>query len=75
MIDHHAEAGSGDRDVQTLHRVDAELVKKEILEADFEWVGSSDLLRHPEEDRTINVFKPEIRGKTDRFIFKFRKPT
>lgn len=74
VIDHHAETGSGERDVQSLHRVDARLVKKEILDAGFEWVDSSDLLRHPEEDRTINVFKPAIRGKTDRFVFRFRKP-
>lgn len=74
VIDHHAEPDSGDRDVQSLHRVDADLVKQEILHAGFEWVESSDLLRHPEEDRTINVFKPAIRGKTDRFVFKFRKP-
>jgi predicted methyltransferase len=72
VVDHHAEAGSGDRDVQSLHRVDAELVKEEILEAGFELDGESDLLRHPEDDRKTNVFK--MRGKTDRFTLRFRKP-
>lgn len=74
IVDHHAEAGSGSRDVQTIHRVDMELVKKEILAAGFILAESSDILRHPEDDRTLNVFKPEIRGKTDRFILKFKKP-
>jgi predicted methyltransferase len=74
VIDHHAQAGSGDRDVQRLHRVDAQLVKKEILAAGFELVEESDLLRHPEDDRTRNVFTPGLRGKTDQFIYKFRKP-
>jgi predicted methyltransferase len=75
VVDHYAEDGSGDRDVKSLHRVDAELVKKEILAAGFEWVGESDLLRRPNDERTINVFTPEIRGKSDRFVFKFRKPS
>jgi predicted methyltransferase len=74
VVDHHAEAGSGDRDVQTVHRVDAELVKAEIVAAGFELVAQSDLLRHPDDDRTVNVFDPAIRGKTDRFVYKFRKP-
>lgn len=74
IIDHHAEAGSGDRDVKTIHRIDIELVKKDILAAGFELAGESDLLRSPEDDHTINVFKPEIRGKTDRFVLHFRKP-
>lgn len=75
VIDHHAEAGSGDRDVKRLHRVDAELVKREIVAAGFELEAESDLLRHPEDDRTINVFDEAIRGKTDRFVYRFRKPT
>jgi len=75
VTDHHAETGSGDRDVQTLHRVDAELVKKEILAVGFVLEAESDILRNPEDERTLNVFKPEIRGKTDRFVYRFRKPS
>ncbi len=74
VIDHHAAEGSGDRDVRSLHRVEAQIVKDELLEAGFELVAESDLLAHPEDDRTINVFDAAIRGKTDRFIYKFRKP-
>jgi predicted methyltransferase len=74
VVDHHAEDGSGERDVKTLHRVDAALVEKEILAAGFELVERSDLLRHPEDERTLNVFDEAIRGKTDRFVYKFRKP-
>lgn len=74
IIDHQAEAGSKDRDVKTIHRIDAEMVKEEILAAGFEWDGESDLLRHPEDDRTKNVFAPGVRGKTDRFLYKFKKP-
>jgi len=75
VVDHHAEAGSGSRDVRTLHRVDARLVESEILAAGFEIEGRSELLRNPEDDRTENVFEAGTRGKTDRFILLFRKPT
>ena len=74
VIDHHAAAGAGDSQVNTLHRVEASVVKKDILAAGFEFVGESDILAHPEDNRQTNVFSDEIRGKTDRFVFKFRKP-
>lgn len=75
VIDHSAEAGSGDRDVGTLHRIDEALVVSEIKAAGFELVGSNDLLRNPNDARTLKVFDPAIRGKTDCFVLKFRKPS
>ena len=74
VLDHSAENGSGLRDTKTLHRIDAEAVKKELAEAGFEFVGSSDVLANPADPRTVKVFDPSIRGKTDQFILKFRKP-
>lgn len=74
LWDHRAKAGSGERDVETLHRVDQELVKKEVLAAGFILEATSELLANPKDDHTINVFEAKIRGKTDRFIFLFRKP-
>ncbi len=74
VVDHHAEAGSGARDVKTLHRVDATLVRKEIEAAGFVLEAESDLLSHPEDGRKESVFAEGTRGKTDRFVFRFRKP-
>jgi predicted methyltransferase len=74
VIDHAAADGSGIRDVGTLHRVDEAAVVSEITAAGFELVDTSGLLRHPEDGRTLPVFDPKIRGKTDQFILKFRKP-
>ncbi|HEY2781624.1 MAG TPA: hypothetical protein VGI90_12645 [Steroidobacteraceae bacterium] len=74
VLDHSAEAGSGLRDTKTLHRIDAEVVKKEVTEAGFEFVGASDVLANSADPRTATVFDPSIRGKTDQFILKFRKP-
>jgi predicted methyltransferase len=72
--DHVAEAGSGARDTKTLHRIDPEAVKKEAAEAGFVLAGQSDLLKNPDDPHTANVFDASIRGKTDQFILKFRRP-
>lgn len=74
VLDHTAEAGSESRDTKTLHRIDPEAVKREVLAAGFVFVGSSDLLHQPEDNHTLKVFDPSIRGKTDQFILEFRKP-
>lgn len=70
--DHAARAGSGARDVATLHRIDPALAKQEVTSAGFVFVEESDALHHPEDDHTRKVY--DLAGKTDRFLFKFIKP-
>lgn len=74
VLDHHAAAGSGLRDTNTLHRIDAATVKAEVTAAGFKYVGESKVLANPADDRSKKVFDPSIRGHTDQFIYKFRKP-
>lgn len=74
VLDHSAEKGSGARDTDTLHRIDEDLVKKEVEAAGFKLVGESNVLRNPADKRTLRVFDKSIRGHTDQFILKFRKP-
>jgi predicted methyltransferase len=75
VIDHAASAGGDTRDVvEKLHRIDPAVVKADFERAGFVLAGSSDILRNSGDDRSLLVFDPKIRGKTDRFIFKFKKP-
>jgi len=74
IVDHAAQAGSGMRDTNTTHRIDEAAVKAQVLAAGFELVGESDVLRNPADDHTLKVFDKAIRGKTDQFTLKFRKP-
>ncbi len=74
VIDHAAEAGSGARDTQTLHRIDPELVKSEVTAAGFKFEGASDVLKHPGDPHTARVHDASVRGKTDQFLLKFSKP-
>jgi predicted methyltransferase len=70
--DHAAQAGSGTRDTEKLHRIDPEQVKKEAAIAGFEFVGESDVLRHADDPHTAKAH--EMHDKTDRFLLKFRRP-
>ncbi len=74
VIDHAAPNGSGLADTDTLHRIDEAAVKKEVEAAGFKLVAESNVLRNPSDDRTTKVFDSAIRGKTDQFVLKFRKP-
>jgi len=75
VIDHAAAPGAGMTVTSTLHRIDPATVKQQVTAAGFEFVGSSDLLANPADDHSLKVFDPKIRGKTDQFIYKFRKPS
>jgi predicted methyltransferase len=74
VIDHAAAAGSGLRDTGTLHRIDPVIVKKEVLAAGFVFAGESTALANAKDDHSLKVFDPAIRGTTDQFVYKFRKP-
>ncbi|MET1110708.1 MAG: methyltransferase domain-containing protein [Allosphingosinicella sp.] len=74
VIDHVAAAGGDTREVvEKLHRIDPAVVKADFERAGFVLEAQSDLLRVA-EDHSKNVFDPSIRGKTDRFVYRFRKP-
>jgi predicted methyltransferase len=74
IIDHVAPAGSGMADTDTLHRIDPAIVKKQVEAAGFVFDGESNALRNPADPHTIKVFDKSIRGHTDQFIYRFRKP-
>lgn len=73
VVDHHAEPGAPREVGGTLHRIDPGVVISDFEAAGFELIGKSEVLRNMNDDYTKNVFDSEIRGKTDRFAFMFRK--
>lgn len=74
VVDHVGPAGDTRAIVDKMHRIDPETVKADFLRAGFVLDGSSDMLRVATDDHTKMVFDPAVRGKTDRFAFRFRKP-
>lgn len=74
VIDHAANPGEVRATVDKLHRIDPDQVKADMAAAGFVLAAESGLLRRSTDTHESNVFAPEVRGKTDRFALKFRRP-
>ncbi len=74
LIDHAASPGDTRATANSLHRIDPATVKADFESAGFVLDGTSDVLANPADDHTLKVFDPAIRGKTDRMVFRFKKP-
>ncbi|UCG72531.1 MAG: class I SAM-dependent methyltransferase [Chromatiales bacterium] len=71
LIDHSGKAGE---DNKKLHRIEEAAVEALVRQTPFQMEEEGGMLRHPEDDQTAMVFGKDIRGKTDRFVLKLRKP-
>lgn len=71
VIDH---AGVASADNAALHRIEKSKVIETAEAAGFEVVGESDVLRSASDEHMQMVFADGVRGKTDRFVIKLRKP-
>ncbi len=71
LIDHVGNPGA---DNTSLHRIEPSLVDEVVVEAGYIIEAKSDLLAHAEDDHTRGVFDPTLRGDSDRFILRLRKP-
>jgi predicted methyltransferase len=74
VLDHVAAAGSGIGATETLHRIDPARVKADVLAAGFKLDAESSILANKSDDHTKGVFDPSVRGHTDQFLFRFKKP-
>ena len=74
VVDHVATNDPGFTAPDTLHRIDPAAARAEIQSAGFKFDGSLPILANPADPHTAKVFDPSIRGKTDQFVFRFRKP-
>lgn len=75
IVDHVALPGSPPVETaDKLHRIDPAIVKTEMQAAGFLFDGESGVLNNPADPHTALVFDPSIRGKTDQFAFRFKKP-
>ena len=75
VIDHVALPNDDTRaTVEKFHRIDPNVVKADFKRAGFVLAGSTNILRNPADPHSTDPFDDSIKGKTDRFVFKFRKP-
>ena len=57
-----------------LHRIPQHFLIDDAKAAGFVVDGESDILAHAADDHTKMVFDPTLRGKTDQFVVRLRKP-
>ncbi len=74
VVDHVGAAGDTRAIVDTLHRIDPAVIKADFKAAGFVLEAESPLLRAADDDIAKLVFGPAVRGKTDRVVYRFRKP-
>lgn len=74
IIDHNAAVDADEAVTKDLHRMVRGVVKPEVLAAGFTLEAESDALANADDPLTESVFTDDLRGKTDRFVYLFRKP-
>ncbi|MCF6235882.1 MAG: hypothetical protein L3J70_05845 [Gammaproteobacteria bacterium] len=74
IIDHAAEPGTGKESAPKLHRIDEEWAKKDIESAGFKFVKALDVLRNPDDNYQLDIWKKEVIKRTDRFVHLYKKP-
>jgi len=75
IVQDHVAVPGGDTAavVDRLHRIDPEVVRRDFKAAGFALEAESPMLAHPDDDHAKQVFDPDIRGRTDQFVFRFRR--
>jgi predicted methyltransferase len=77
VVDHSARPGAGTTEVQTNHRIEESVVRREVAAAGFKLAAEASFLRMPDDKRDWNTSPSaaaERRGTSDRFVLKFVKP-
>ncbi|WP_427963766.1 class I SAM-dependent methyltransferase [Altererythrobacter sp.] len=74
VVDHRAADGAGAQAAEEFHRMDRELALKDLTAAGFVLDEESDLYAQAGDPHTVGVFDESIRGKTDKFALRLRKP-
>jgi predicted methyltransferase len=76
VVQDHVASPGGDTAVvvDKLHRIDPAVVRRDFERAGFAFEAASDMLAHPNDDHTKLVFDDAVRGQTDQFVLRFRRP-
>ncbi len=74
VVDHAAAQGAGIEAAQTLHRMDRQVAMDGLTAVGFVLEEESDLYANPQDDLSLSVFDESVRGSTDQFAWRLRKP-
>jgi predicted methyltransferase len=74
ILDHEGPADLTNDQIAKMHRINRDVVVKEVTSAGFKLAGEGTFLRRPSDDHTKPIFDPSVRGHTDQYALKFVKP-
>ena len=74
IVDHAAVSGSGASAAQAFHRIDPAFVREEVEAAGFKLAAESNMLANGNDAHSVSAFDPSVKGKTDRFAYRFVRP-
>lgn len=72
LVDHVANPGGDSSEIaKSLHRIDPQVVRDTFSNSCFKLDAESGILANPDDDHSLVMNDPAIRGNTDRFVFRF----
>jgi predicted methyltransferase len=74
ILDHQANPGTTEADIEKLHRIEKAQVIREVEAAGFRLAGEGNALHRAGDDHTKTIFDKSIQGHTDQYMLKFVKP-
>jgi predicted methyltransferase len=74
ILDHQGPAGLTAAQIEKMHRINRDVVVREVTSAGFKLAAEGRFLRRSSDDHSKSIFDPSIRGHTDQYALKFVKP-
>jgi predicted methyltransferase len=74
ILDHQGPPNMTTADIEKMHRINRDVVVREVTSAGFKLVAEGKFLRRPGDDHTKSIFDKAIQGHTDQYALKFVKP-
>ena len=74
IADHAANPGDITAVAKSLHRIDPANARAEMERAGFVFESESQMLRRSDDKHEVGPFDASLRGHTDRFLMKFKRP-
>ena len=74
ILDHQGYPGMTEGEIAKLHRINRDVVVREVTSVGFRLVAEGSFLRRPTDDHRLPIFDEKVRGHTDQYALRFVKP-
>jgi predicted methyltransferase len=74
ILDHQGPASLTDDQIGKMHRINRDVVVREVTSVGFKLADEGNFLRRSSDDHTLPIFDKAVQGHTDQYALKFVKP-